>query len=158
MNGVGDKKFSPDGTLTRGMLVTILWRLDGSPTVSGKTFSDVSSKQYYANAVAWASGKDIVSGYGNNKFGPDDLITREQFAAIVYRYAGMKKYDVSKTVKLNSFTDSAKVSSWASDALSWANAAGLITGTSAGKLDPKGNATRAQAAAILMRFCENVAK
>ncbi len=146
MNGVGDKKFSPDGTLTRGMLVTILWRLDGSPTVSGKTFSDVSSKQWYA------------SGYGNGKFGPDDLITREQFAAIVYRYAGMKKYDVSKTVKLNSFTDSAKVSSWASDALSWANAAGLITGTSAGTLDPKGNATRAQAAAILMRFCENVAK
>ena len=159
MNGVSSTSFAPNADTTRGMIVTILYRLEGSPAVaSAASFSDVAAGQYYADAVAWASANGIVTGYDSSKFGPNDKITREQLAAILYRYAGFKKYDVSKTSDLSSYTDSASISGYAADALKWANAESLINGVGDSRIAPQGSAVRAQAATILMRFCENVAK
>lgn len=155
MVGTSATKFSPDATTTRGMVVTILYRLEGEPAVSGKsTFADVVGTAWYANAVEWAAKNKIVDGYGNGKFGPEDVITREQMVAILYRYAAFKGLDMTKTADLSKFTDSGKISSWAKPALSWANAEGLISGKSGGVLDPLGTATRAEVATILRNFCE----
>lgn len=156
MNGTADNTFSPKANTTRGMVVTVLYRLENQPSTSAASFTDVASGAYYANAVAWANANGIVSGYGSGKFGPNDKITREQLAAILYRYAQYKKYDVSGANSLDGYTDVQSVSSYAVPALQWANAAGVVTGKSGSKLDPKGNATRAEVAAMLMRFCENV--
>lgn len=112
--------------------------------------------QYYTNAVAWASANGIVAGYGDGNFGPNDAITREQLVAILYRYAQMKGYDLSKKADLSAFLDVHEVSSYAMDAMSWANAMGLVNGVSSTQLAPTNNAVRAQVAAILMNFCENV--
>lgn len=156
MNGTADNTFSPKANTTRGMVVTVLYRLENQPSTSAASFTDVASGAYYANAVAWANANGIVSGYGSGKFGPNDKVTREQLAAILYRYAQYKKYDVSGAKSLDGYTDAQSVSSYAVPALQWANAAGIVTGKSGSKLDPKGNATRAEVAAMLMRFCENV--
>lgn len=156
MNGTADNTFSPKANTTRGMVVTVLYRLENQPSTSAASFTDVASGAYYANAVAWANANGIVSGYGSGKFGPNDKVTREQLAAILYRYARYKKYDVSGAKSLDGYTDAQSVSSYAVPALQWANAAGIVTGKSGSKLDPKGNATRAEVAAMLMRFCENV--
>ena len=156
MNGTADNTFSPKAHTTRGMVVTVLYRLENQPSTSAASFTDVTSGAYYANAVAWANANGIVSGYGSGKFGPNDKVTREQLAAILYRYAQYKKYDVSGANSLDGYTDAQSVSSYAVPALQWANAAGVVTGKSGNKLDPKGNATRAEVAAMLMRFCENV--
>lgn len=156
MNGTADNTFSPKANTTRGMVVTVLYRLENQPSTSAASFTDVASGAYYANAVAWANANGIVSGYGSGKFGPNDKVTREQLAAILYRYAQYKKYDVSGANSLDGYTDVQSVSSYAVPALQWANAAGVVTGKSGSKLDPKGNATRAEVAAMLMRFCENV--
>ena len=156
MNGTADNTFSPKANTTRGMVVTVLYRLENQPSTSAASFTDVASGAYYANAVAWANANGIVSGYGSGKFGPNDKVTREQLAAILYRYAQYKKYDVSGANSLDGYTDAQSVSSYAVPALQWANAAGVVTGKSGNKLDPKGNATRAEVAAMLMRFCENV--
>lgn len=156
MNGTADNTFSPKANTTRGMVVTVLYRLEHQPSTSAASFTDVASGAYYANAVAWANANGIVSGYGSGKFGPNDKVTREQLAAILYRYAQYKKYDVSGAKSLDGYTDAQSVSSYAVPALQWANAAGVVTGKSGNKLDPKGNATRAEVAAMLMRFCENV--
>lgn len=156
MNGTADNTFSPKANTTRGMVVTVLYRLENQPSTSVASFTDVASGAYYANAVAWANANGIVSGYGSGKFGPNDKVTREQLAAILYRYAQYKKYDVSGANSLDGYTDVQSVSSYAVPALQWANAAGVVTGKSGSKLDPKGNATRAEVAAMLMRFCENV--
>lgn len=156
MNGTADNTFSPKANTTRGMVVTVLYRLENQPSTSAASFTDVASGAYYANAVAWANANGIVSGYGSGKFGPNDKVTREQLAAILYRYAQYKKYDVSGAKSLDGYTDVQSVSSYAVPALQWANAAGVVTGKSGSKLDPKGNATRAEVAAMLMRFCENV--
>lgn len=156
MNGTADNTFSPKANTTRGMVVTVLYRLENQPSTSAASFTDVDSGAYYANAVAWANANGIVSGYGSGKFGPNDKVTREQLAAILYRYAQYKKYDVSDAKSLDGYTDAKSVSSYAVPALQWANAAGVVTGKSGSKLDPKGNATRAEVAAMLMRFCENV--
>lgn len=156
MNGTADNTFSPKAHTTRGMVVTVLYRLENQPSTSAASFTDVASGAYYANAVAWANANGIVSGYGSGKFGPNDKVTREQLAAILYRYAQYKKYDVSGAKSLDGYTDAQSVSSYAVPALQWANAAGVVTGKSGSKLDPKGNATRAEVAAMLMRFCENV--
>ena len=156
MNGTADNTFSPKANTTRGMVVTVLYRLENQPSTSAASFTDVASGAYYANAVAWANANGIVSGYGSGKFGPNDKVTREQLAAILYRYAQYKKYDVSGAKSLDGYTDAQSVSSYAVPALQWANAAGVVTGKSGSKLDPKGNATRAEVAAMLMRFCENV--
>lgn len=156
MNGTGPNAFNPGGTTTRGMIVTILHRLEGSPAAWGAAFPDVPSGQYYSQAVAWASANGIVNGYDNGLFGPNDSITREQMAAILYRYAAHKGYNVSARADLSAYPDAWRVSGYALDAMSWANQAGLITG-SGNSLLPGGDAIRAQAAAILMRFCKNVA-
>ena len=159
MNGVGNGKFAPDGTTSRGMIVTVLYRLEGEPAVSAASFSDVAADAYYTKAVAWASANGIVTGYGNGKFGPNDAITREQFAAILYRYAQYKKYDVSvgENTNILSYNDAQSVSSYAVPAIQWACGAGVMNGSS-GYLTPKSGATRAQAAQLLMNFCENVQK
>ena len=158
MKGTSDTKFSPEQTTTRGMIVTILYRLEKEPSASAASFTDVASGKYYSKAVAWASANKIVTGYGDGKFGPDDTITREQMAAILYRYASYKGYDVTKTADLSKFTDASQVGVFAKAAMQWANAEGLINGTSTTKLSPKSGATRAEVATILMRFCENIAK
>lgn len=159
MAGTSDITFSPNQTTTRGMIVTILYRLEGEPTVTGTTaFTDVTADQYYANAVAWAVQNGIVAGSDATTFAPNNAITREQMAAILYRYAQFKGYDVSAKADLSTYIDAADVSAYATDAMAWASQTGLITGTSATTLSPAGQATRAQVAAILMRFCENIAK
>lgn len=159
MSGTSETTFSPDLTTTRGMIVTILYRLENEPTVTGTTaFTDVAADQYYANAVAWAAQNGIVSGIDATTFAPNNAITREQMAAILYRYAQFKGCDVSAKADLSVYTDAAQVSTYATDAMAWANGAQLITGTSQATLTPAGNATRAQVATILMRFCENIAK
>lgn len=159
MAGTSDITFSPNQTTTRGMIVTILYRLEGEPTVTGTTaFTDVTADQYYANAVAWAVQNGIVAGSDATTFAPNNAITREQMAAILYRYAQFKGYDVSAKADLSTYIDAADVSAYATDAMAWASQTGLITGTSATALSPAGQATRAQVAAILMRFCENIAK
>ena len=159
MQGTGSTMFSPEMTTTRGMIVTILYRMEGEPAVTGAAdFDDVSAGQWYSDAVAWASANGIVDGYGNGSFGPEDIITREQAAAILYRYAGYKTYDVTATGELNGFADADEISGWAEDAMSWAVGAGLLNGKNGGLLDPTGTATRAEAAAILARFCQNFAE
>lgn len=158
MNGTADNTFSPKANTTRGMVVTVLYRLENQPSTSAASFTDVAFGAYYANAVAWANANGIVSGYGSGKFGPNDKVTREQLAAILYRYAQYKKYDVSvgEDTNILSYDDAQSISSYAIPAIQWACGAGVVTGKSGSKLDPKGNATRAEVAAMLMRFCENV--
>lgn len=156
MNGVSSTAFAPDGTLSRAMLVTILYRLEGQPAAAGENpFDDVADGTWYTDAVIWANANGIVKGFGDGTFLPDANITREQMAAIIYRYAQFKGYDVSKTTDISGYNDASSVSDWALDAMKWANATGLITGRSAKTLAPEGNTTRAEAAAILMRFIEN---
>ena len=161
MNGTGNNKFEPERSMTRAMLVTVLWRYAGEPTEGENIFSDVEENQWYTKAVAWAAENGIVGGVGNGKFEPDGEITREQMAAILYRYCNSVGIDTSKRESLNGFPDGDKTSAYAQDAISWAVAEGLIAGSKVnGKLwlAPQGNATRAQVATILMRFLENVAK
>lgn len=162
MNGTSATTFSPEGTTSRGMIVTILWRMAGSPDMEDKIwgypFADVDATAYYGTAVYWARLNGIAGGYDDATFGPNDPITREQMAAILYRYAQYKGYDVSAKADLNKFTDADEISNYALEALQWANAEGLINGKGDGVLDPKGQATRAEAAAILTRFNEVVAE
>ncbi len=158
MNGTAANTFSPKANTTRGMVVTVLYRLENEPSTSAASFTDVASGAYYANAVAWANANGIVSGYGNGKFGPNNQVTREQMAAILYRYAQYKKYDVSvgEDTNIMDFDDVRQISSYAVPAIQWACGAGVMSGKSTYTLDPKGDATRAEVAAMLMRFCENV--
>lgn len=158
MNGTGPDTFGPGGTTTRGMIVTILHRLEGAPAASGGGFPDVAAGAYYAGPVAWAAGSGIVEGYDNGEFRPDRSITREQLAAILYRYARYKGIDVSQQADLSVYGDVGAVSAYALEPMAWANAVGLITGVDETTLRPGGSATRAQAATILMRFCENIAQ
>ena len=141
------------------MIVTILYRQEGKPAVSGTSpFDDVAADQWYTDAVIWASENGIVSGYGDGKFGPTDDITREQFATILYRYAQYKGYDVSVGEDTNvlSYNDAFDVSDWAMPAIQWACGAGLMQGDNQGNLLPGDSATRAQVATLIMRFIENV--
>lgn len=155
-SGTDSRSFSPNASMTRAMLVTVLYRLEGEPASTGSSsFSDVCSGSYYEKAVAWAAANGIVTGTGSTSFSPDAKVTREQLAAILYRYAQYKKLDTDAGAKLDSFSDAGNVSGYASEALSWAVSEGLINGAS-GRLMPKGDATRAQVAAILHRFVENV--
>ena len=155
MNGVGDNEFDPQGTATRAMLATILWRLEGKPVVNYlMTYDDVDPASWYGEAVRWATSEGVVTGYGDEAFGPGDAITREQLAVMLYRYAG--EPDADRSV-LAHFGDSIKVSGWATDAMAWAVENGIVEGDGS-NLDPQSNATRAQIAAILMRFIENEAK
>ena len=145
--------------MTRAMLVTVLYRLEGKPAVSGaNAFSDVTSGEWYTDAVIWANANGIVGGYGSDLFGTNDPITREQMAAMLLRYADYKKCDTAKTNDLAAYADADVIASYAMDAMKWANAEGLITGRTATTLAPSGTATRAEVATILMRFAENVVK
>ena len=158
MDGTSVYMFSPNNATSRGMLVTILWRLAGEPVVTGTSFSDVSSSAYYYYAVLWASKYGIVDGLGNNMFGPDQAITREQFAVILYRYAQHCGYSTSANSTLVGYADSNKISSYALTAMRWACGAGLFEGDERANLNPQGQTTRAAAAKLLMTFQENVAK
>ena len=158
MNGSSGNSFAPQDKTTRGMIVTMLYRYDGSPVVSGQCpFGDVAAGKYYRKAVIWAAENQIVGGLGGDRFGPDEPVTREQLAAILYRYANYKGYDTQRSVELAKFADIDDVGSYAVNAVKWAVADGLLSGVSATELQPKGFAIRAQVAAILMRFCEGTA-
>ena len=153
MQGTENGVFSPSAQTTRAMIVTILWRLEGSATKSKAEFSDVNPNDYFYNAVAWAAANNIVSGYNTDKFAPNDSATREQLAAIVYRYASFKKYNMTALSDLDAYTDKNSVSEYAVDAFKWAIANKIITGTSKDMLSPQDFVQRSQAAAILHRFC-----
>ena len=157
MNGTSATTFGPNTTTTRGMIVTILYRLEGEPDAAASSFTDVASNMYYADAINWAAANGIVNGITTTTFGPDNAITREQMAAILYRYAQYKGYDVTASNDLGSYTDASQISAYATTAMQWANAEGLITGNTTTTINPTGNATRAEVATILMRFCENIA-
>jgi len=157
-SGTEPTLFSPETAMTRAMLVTVLWRMEHSPTVTASAdFSDVISGAWYSDAVAWAVANGIVNGYGEGKFGPDDEITREQTAAVLYRYAQHKSYDVSAAADIISFKDAKSISGYAVPAMRWACGTGLIQGSDS-SLSPKAYATRAQVAAILHRFNGNMVK
>ena len=159
MSGTAADVFAPNATTTRAMIVTILYRLEGSPAVTGTSaFVDVPAGQWYTDAVNWAAANQIVNGTSATTFAPNDSITREQMAAILYRYAQYKGYDVTKQANLSGYSDNGQVSAYAKDALAWANAAKLINGVTNTTLAPQGNATRAQVSAILHRFCDGVVK
>jgi hypothetical protein len=150
--------FSPSAATTRGMIVTVLYRMAGSPDVSGAAnpFSDISSGQYYADAVKWAASKGIVGGYGSGMFGPDDNITREQMAAILLNYE-LVSGKIPKDVLMDrEFADWGDTSDWAKDAVNRLVMQGMLTGKPGNQFDPKGAATRAECAALLMRFVEAV--
>ena len=157
MNGISDTQFGPDGTTTRAMIVTILHRLENEPAAAASDFTDVAAGSYYADAVAWAAENGIVNGISDSSFAPDNAITREQLATILYRYAQFKGYDVTADSSLDAYTDASQISSYAETAMQWASGEGLINGVTATTLDPQGSATRAQVATILMRFVENIA-
>lgn len=157
MGGVGNNAFSPNTTMTRAMLVTVLYRLSGSPAVTGgNPFRDVQNGQWYTDAVIWANENNVVTGYGNGLFGTNDSVTREQIATIMCRYAKQQGVDVAKTCSLAHFNDAASVSSWSDASVRWANSIGLITGRTTTTLAPQNTATRAEVATILMRLCETV--
>ena len=155
MLGTSKTLFSPHGTVTRGMMATILWRMEGSPAPKGKNgFTDVEAGKWYADAITWTAENSIFAGYGKDKFGPDDPITREQLAAIFYRYADYKGYDLTVKGNLDKFKDADKITDYAKTAMGWAVGSGLVKGKSGNLLDPQGTATRAEIAAMLHRFIE----
>lgn len=159
-NGTSNTTFSPNDTMTRAMLATVLYRTAGSPAIDGEgvAFTDVPLDTWYTDAVAWANGNGIVTGYGNGLFGGGDSITREQLVVMLYRYAKLMKHDTAAAGDLSAFTDAGNASDWAVEALRWAYAEGLITGRTATTIVPQGTATRAEVAMILMRFGEELAK
>ena len=153
MAGVTGTEFGPDMALTRGMLVTILYRLEGTPAVtSANPFSDVAAGSYYAKAITWAASKGVVAGVGEGKFAPDAPLTREQLATIMFQYSALKGDANTERGSLVRFTDEQNVSSWAVEYVKWAVGSGMISGTDTGALDPQGVTTRAQCAQILYRF------
>ena len=155
MLGTSKTLFSPYRTATRGMMATILWRMEGSPVPKGKnSFTDVEAGKWYADAITWTAENSIFAGYGKDKFGPDDPITREQLAAIFYRYTDYKGYDLTVKGNLDKFKDADKITDYAKTAMQWAVGSGLVKGKSGNLLDPQGTATRAEIAAMLHRFIE----
>ncbi|MDR0491550.1 MAG: S-layer homology domain-containing protein [Oscillospiraceae bacterium] len=156
MIGTGDGEFSPNATMTRAMLVTVLYRLEGSPTVSGvMPFSDVKEKEWYSDSILWASQNDIVYGYDNGTFGWKDPVTREQAVTILFRYAKAKGLDVSASADLSKYIDKDDISDWALDAMKWAVAARIIQGRTSETTVPKATSTRAEVAMIFMRYIED---
>ena len=153
MDGMSSTRFGGELNTTRGQIVTILWRLTGEPRATrNNPFNDVSSRQYYYDAISWAYDAGVVDGFDARTFKPDQNVTREQLAAILYRYAKYMNLSTSGSAYLAKYRDADKIANWAYDAMAWANYRGLINGTSATRIDPKGYATRAQIAAILHRF------
>ena len=153
MQGMGNNLFSPYQNTTRGMLVTILWRLDGEVQETDNHFNDVNSDDYYYSAASWASNHQIVNGINETIFDADSFATREQLISILYRYASYKKYNVTSNTTLESYSDKSKISSYAIDAMRWGNDSGIIAGTSSSTISPQDYVQRCQAAAIFSRFC-----
>ena len=151
MTGVSETEFAPDLATTRGMVASVLYRLEGGPEAEDAGFSDVSADAWYADAVNWAASVGVVAGYGD-AFGANDAITREQLAAILCNYAAYKGEDVSSGAALDGYSDAASVSDWAGESVEWAVAEGLLSGVTNNELAPQGSATRAQVAAMLQRF------
>lgn len=156
MSGVAQKKFAPNETLTRAMLVTILHRIDGCSESGTFAFNDVERKSWYTKAIDWAAWNGIVNGVGNGCFAPNESVTREQIAVIFYNYAKFKEMNLSVEKDLSAFADSNEISSWADTALKWATASELINGKENNLLDPQGRATRAEAATIIKRYIEKL--
>ena len=158
--GTTDTTFSPNNNLTRGNLVTLLYRMEGYPKVDGEvSFPDVKASDYFYEAVKWAEKTGIVHGYETGKFGPNNNISREQLATILFNYAKYKKKDTSARTDLNKFTDNNKISSYAREAVSWAVAKGVMSGKNEGtRVDPQGRATRAEAAAMIQNYCSYVGR
>ncbi len=155
--GTGNQQFTPEGNMTRGMLVTVLYRLAYEPEAAQVDFGDIDQQAYYSDAVAWAASNGVVTGYSDHAFGPDDDITREQLATILYRYAKNHTATTGQTAALSTFADASQISPYAAEAMSWAVSSGLINGVGNNQLAPEGEATRAQVATMLMRFCEKIA-
>ena len=159
MVGTGEDVFSPDGTLTRAQAVTVLWRMENEPQVNYTvTFEDVAADQWYTEAISWAASEEIVLGNGDGTFGTDDPITREQLAAILYRYAASKGYDVTTKGDPSSFTDASEISDWAYKAMQWAFGTELMQGNGDGTINPTGSTRRCEFATMAMRFIEQIAK
>ena len=159
MSGVGGGRFDPDGFSSRAMVAQVIYNMEGSPATTGVSgFTDVLAGQWYTDAVTWNVSAKIVSGYGNGLFGTNDNVTREQLVVLLYRYAQYKGYGTSASGSLAAFVDSASVSDWATQAMSWAVANGIINGKDGARLDPQGTATRAEMAKILMTFCQDIAQ
>lgn len=160
MNGVSSRAFAPNANLTRGMLVQILYNLEGKPKGTATNFSDVQADAWYAEAVGWAAANKVVTGYADSTFRPNAAVTREQAAAILYRYAKSKDIDVSvgENTNILSYVDVQQASEYAIPALQWAVGAGVLNGKNGGRLAPTGTATRAEIAAIMQRWCENIIK
>ena len=160
MNGVSSRAFAPNANLTRGMLVQILYNLEGKPKGTAANFSDVQADAWYAEAVGWAASSKVVTGYADGTFRPNAAVTREQAAAILYRYAQSKGIDVSvgENTNILSYVDVQQASEYAIPALQWAVGAGVLNGKNGGRLAPTGTATRAEIAAIMQRWCENIIK
>ena len=159
MKGTGASRFEPEAPTTRATIITILYRMEGSPAVLSRTsYSDVAADSWYSDAVEWADEYGIAKGYGNGTFGPGDPITREQFATILFRYAAYKEYDLITPSDMKAYTDIAQISPWAMDGVKWANTIGLLQGRTETTLAPAAISTRAEAATLIFRFCKNVAK
>lgn len=157
MSGVSSTAFEPNANTTRGMIVTVMYRLENEPNVNiDNSFEDVKPSDYYGNAIYWAKQNNIVTGYNSTTFAPNDNITREQMAAILYRYASYKGYSVDKISDLSQFSDVSKINDYALKPIKWAVASNLISGMGDSTISPLGNASRAQIATILMRFIENL--
>ncbi len=153
MNGTSETTFSPYNPTTRAMIAMVLWRMENSPAGKNMTFQDVPEDAYYNEAVAWCSGENIVTGYSDTVFGPDNFVTREQLATMIYRYAGYKGYDVTSEKLLSQYSDVRDVNEYALSAFEWAISHGIINGTSVNTLSSQAEAQRCQVAAILKRFC-----
>ena len=156
--GTSENTFSPNQATTRAMVVSVLHRLSGEPAGYKSSFTDVNENDWFVEPVAWAAANNVVSGYGQGLFGPNDQVTREQLAGILHRYAQSKGYELTKTKDLSGYKDASAISPWAKEVIAWANAEGLINGRSADLLAPGESATRAEVAAILQRFIENIMK
>ena len=158
MTGVANGWFGPNETLTRAQLVQTLYAMDGRPAASSMGFEDVAASDWFASAVNWAASHGVVTGVTGDQFGPNNALTREQLAVILYRYAQYKGYDTTQGgMAVREFADYGSISDWAVEAVQWAVNAGLLSGVGGNQIAPTGTATRAQVAQILMNFCENVA-
>lgn len=159
MSGVSSTAFEPNTAMTRAMIVTVLYRMENEPNAAKNVFSDVPNGMWYTDAISWAHRNNIVSGYSSDKFGPNDPVTREQAAVIMYRYAKMRNYNTAYTdSSLNKFSDKGSISSYAVTAMKWATSRGVMTGTSSTTIAPKTNITRAQTATMLKDFLEKTAR